>query len=131
MRENPARPPLTILDVPAPTLPEPPRILGEPGLMLWRSIQSEFRVVDVGGVQLLLQACLASDRAEALRARIDTDGETITTQTGMRAHPCLKDELAARAFICRILRQLGVTDEPVKAVGRPPGPRWRGRHGDE
>jgi hypothetical protein len=85
MREKTGKHPLAIVDAPALTLPEPPRTLGEPGLTLWRSIQSEFRVVDVGGVQLLLQACLAADRAEALRARIDADGETIATQTGMRA----------------------------------------------
>jgi hypothetical protein len=78
-----------------------------------------------------MQACLASDRAEALRARIDEDGETIPTRTGVRVHPGIKDELAARRFVCRVLRQLGVVDEPVGRIGRPSGPRWGGRHGDE
>jgi hypothetical protein len=99
-------------------------------LTLWRSIQSQFRVIDVGGVELLMQACLASDRAEALRARIDEDGETIPTKAGLRVHPGIKDELAARAFVCRILRQLGVTEEPIGRMGRTSGPKWRGPNAD-
>jgi hypothetical protein len=130
MPEKTGKPPLAIIDEPAPTLPEPPRTLGRSGLTLWRSIQSEFRVTDVGGMELLMQACSAADRAEALGRRIDKDGETIATRTGMRAHPCLKDELAARSFICRTLARLGVTDEPVGRMGRPSGPRWRGHDAD-
>ena len=75
----------------------PPRKLGEHGLSLWNAVTSAYRIDDVGGIELLAQACAASDRAEALAARIDQDGETIHTKAGLKAHPCLKDELAARA----------------------------------
>jgi hypothetical protein len=98
----------------------PSRKLGEAGQGLWDAVQNEFRIEDCGGVELLMQACLAADRAEALAARIDKDGETIHTTTGLKAHPCLKDELAARSFICRTLQRLGITDEAIRPIGRPP-----------
>jgi hypothetical protein len=46
--------------------PKPPRKLGDAGLSLWNRVQSEYGITDVGGVELLMQACLAADRAEAL-----------------------------------------------------------------
>jgi hypothetical protein len=123
--------PLTIAGPPASTSIEPTRKLGQPGLNLWNAVQSEFRIEDCGGVELLMQACLAADRVEALAARIDADGETIQTNMGLRAHPCLKDELAARSFIVRTLQRLGITDEVIKPVGRPPRSfGWKGPHAD-
>jgi len=111
---------LTIVEPPTFTPIAPPRKLGEAGQALWDAVQNEFRIEDCGGVELLMQACLAADRAEALAARIDKDGETIHTAMGLKAHPCLKDELAARSFICRTLQRLGITDEAIRPIGRPP-----------
>ena len=111
---------LTIVEPPTFTPIAPPRTLGEAGQALWDAVQNEFRIEDCGGVELLMQACLAADRAEALAARIDKDGETIHTAMGLKAHPCLKDELAARSFICRTLQRLGITDEAIRPIGRPP-----------
>ena len=99
---------------------EPPRKLGKNGLELWRSVQAAFGIGDVGGIELLAQACAALDRAEACRAHIDRDGEMVVSKTvGLRNHRLLKHELAARAFVVRTLQKLGITDEPVKAIGRP------------
>jgi hypothetical protein len=95
-----------------------PRASWASGTALWNSIQSEFRISDAGGVELLLQACEASDRLAGLRARIEADGEVITTRGGPKAHPALREELAGRAFIVRTLVRLGVTDQPLKPVGR-------------
>jgi hypothetical protein len=111
---------LTIVEPPTFTPIAPPRKLGEAGQALWDAVQNEFRIEDCGGIELLMQACLAADRAEALAARIDRDGETIHTTIGLKAHPCLKDELAARSFICRTLQRLGITDEAIRPIGRPP-----------
>jgi hypothetical protein len=99
--------------------PNPPRKLGAAGESLWFRIQSEYAIGDVGGVELLMQCCLAADRADELAAIIDEDGPRIVTKTGIKDHPLLKHELAARAFICRTLQRLGVTDEPLKSIGRP------------
>jgi hypothetical protein len=107
---------------------QPPRKLGASGLELWTKVQSEFAIQDCGGIELLLQCCLASDRADALAARIDADGEVIETKFGLKAHPCLKDELAARAFIVRTLQRLGLNLEPTRPTpGRPGvGRGWQG-----
>ena len=89
-------------------------------MSLWNSIMSEYQIADIGGLELLRQACLTSDRVEGLRAAIDADGPTIRTKNGPGAHPALRDELQGRAFICRVLEKLGITLEPLKPVGRPP-----------
>ena len=54
----------------------------------------------------------------------------IVTRAAPRAHPLIREELAHRGLSFRTLVKLGVTDQPVKAVGRPPngGLGWRGPH---
>jgi hypothetical protein len=98
---------------------EPPRKLGKAGLALWRSVQTEYQITDCGGVELLMQACLAADRVDGLAVRIEADGEVIRTKTGLKAHPAIRDELAGRAFICRTLARLGLNLEIIKPVGNP------------
>jgi hypothetical protein len=123
------KPPLTAVNLPS-TAPKPPANLGPAGAGLWRSIMSEYDVSDAGGQALLEQAAAAYDRAERLRVEIDRDGEIVRGRTGMREHPGLRGELAARSFICRTLQRLGINLEAVRMTpGRPPGPAWRG-HGD-
>jgi P27 family predicted phage terminase small subunit len=127
MPRNIEKPPLTVVD-PTATGIEPPRRLGQFGRSLWDRVQSEFRIVDVGGVELLAQICAALDRAESLAEAINEDGATYRTRAGVpKAHPACKDELAARAFIARNLERLGINVEPVKSVGRPGRPtHWGG-----
>lgn len=105
----------------APTLSAPPRKLGKHGTALWRSILAEYGVEDAGGVEMLLQACTALDRAEFCREQIDRDGEVLRTKTGMKDHPAMKHELANRSFVVRTLQRLGLDVEAIKPVGRPPG----------
>jgi hypothetical protein len=132
MAKKPSKPPpLTVVATgpePVPTAADPPGNLGDAGRTLWAAIQAEFQITDPGGRSLLHQIALATDRAEALRQRIDADGEAIATRSGLlKAHPLLRDELANRAFISRSLQRLGVLDMPIKPVGRPSQPiGWRG-----
>jgi hypothetical protein len=77
------------------TIP-PPRKLGHHGLSLWNSVQTAYRIDDVGGIALLAECCAARDRVEALAEAINRD---IQTRAGPKAHPALRDELAGRAFI--------------------------------
>jgi hypothetical protein len=84
-------------------------------------IQSEYAISDGGGVEVLMQACHALDRAEQSAAAIDNDGPIVMTKSGVREHPLLKNELANRAFCVRCLQKLGLNFEQVKNVGRPPG----------
>lgn len=88
---------------------------------------AEYQIADRGGIELLAQACTALDRAEALAARIAQDGEILVVKGVPHAHPCIREELAARAFDCRTLQRLGLNIEPVKPAGRPAGVGgWRG-----
>jgi hypothetical protein len=83
---------------------------------------TEYEIQDSGGLEMLLQACAALDRAENLRLEIDRDGEVIRARGTVRDHPGLKHELANRAFVVRTLSRLGLNFESVKPVGRPPQP---------
>jgi hypothetical protein len=121
------KPPLTLVD-PATIADAPPRKFAHAGLSLWNSITGAYQVYDAGGIELLVQACSASDRLEALAARINEDGEIIRTRTGLtKVHPGLREELALRRFICKTLERLGVNLEVIKPPGRPGGGiGWRG-----
>jgi hypothetical protein len=113
--------PLTLVGPDATGTP-PPRPLGQAGMALWTAVTAEYRIEDIAGTELLMQACLSSDRVEALAAQIDADGEIVRMRTGPRAHPGLRDEVALRAFIVRTIEKLGLNFEAVRpAGGRPPG----------
>jgi hypothetical protein len=77
----------------------------------------------------LALACQALDRAEALRKKIDRDGEVLDGEKGPRDHPGLRHELANRAFVAKTLDRLGLNLEaPKPGPGRPPQPRgWTGQ----
>ena len=126
MATMPKKPPLTIV-TPDATTSEPPRPLGRHGTGLWCKVMSEYRIDDAGGIELLAQACGALDRVEALGERIAEDGEIIYGKAGPKAHPALKEQLAARAFLVRTLQKLGLNVEVVKPPGRPGGTTagWR------
>jgi len=77
--------------------------------------------------------CEARDRLEALGEAIARDGETYLSRGVPKANPALRDELATRSFIVKSLERLGITLEPIKAVGRPGrglGITWEQLHGD-
>jgi len=113
-----------------PTTPQtgikPARKLGAHGAALWRTVMSGYEIVDAGGVEMLTAACQSLDRAESLREQIDADGEIIRSKSGMREHPGLRHELAARAFTCRTLQRLGLDVEAVRTIGRPVAKGWTG-----
>ena len=106
----------------------PPRDLGRHGRALWDAVHKEYRVTDRGGIELLAQACGALDLVETLGEAIARDGVVVYNRLGPRAHPALKDQLVARAFVVRTLERLGVTVENVKpGPGRPPANHgWTG-----
>jgi hypothetical protein len=81
-------PNLKIVGDPASTATRPPANLGEAGSKLWQSIQSEYRIDDAGGIAMLLQLCLAADRADECATVIANDGPTLITKRGIREHRC-------------------------------------------
>ena len=113
----PSRPPLTVV-APDRSGPPPPRKLGRHGMALWRTVQREYCIEDPGGIELLAQACAGADRAEALAERVSSDGEVIVVRGVPKPHPCLREELSARSFVCRTLERLGLNLEAVRPIGR-------------
>jgi hypothetical protein len=60
------------------------------------------------------------DRAEALAAAIEDEGEIVHTAKGdVRVHPGIKLELGCRSFVAKTLQKLGLSWEPIRNVGRP------------
>jgi hypothetical protein len=99
---------------------EPPRPLGPHGRGLWDSILSENTFDDSAGREMLYHACAALDRAEHCAEIINAEGAVVRSKTGVREHPALRPELANRAFVARTLVRLGLIDEALKPIGRPP-----------
>src|SRR3954470_17558324 len=113
---------LSVVSTPPDPVSTPPRPLGEAGRALWDRIMGEYQVEDSGGIELLLLACEATDRAAELGQTIQRDGPIVATRSGLKEHPALKAELANRAFVTRTLQRLGLNLEPVRSsVGRPAG----------
>ena len=102
----PTRPPLTVVD-PNLSLPIPPRSSGGMASDCGENVQAEYSIEDPGGLELLAQACAGIDRAEALAERINADGEVIVVRGVPKPHPCLREELSARSFVCRYARKAG------------------------
>ena len=74
---------------------------------MWRRVTAEYAIDDAAGVEMLTQCCQAVDLAEALSARIAEDGEIIRTMNGIKAHPAIKDGLAARSFVVQNIAEIG------------------------
>jgi hypothetical protein len=83
-------------------------------MKLWRQVHAEFQFDDIGGIELLAQACAGIDRAESLAARIEADGELIRGPQGLKCHPGIREEMSARAFVVRTLMKLGLNYEPLR-----------------
>ena len=101
----------------------PPPHLRELGLTLWRDVTESYLFDDPASYTILGLACGALDRAEALRAQIDADGEMIRGKFGVKSNPLLRDELQNRALCARLLGQLGLDLEPIRS-----GPQSRRGH---
>lgn len=126
MRGKPLKPPRITLVQPAatptePAVTPPTRPLNSAGMRLWTDVMRAYDVHDAGGMEILLQACQATDRAEELAEAISRDGSIIATRNGPREHPGLRGELQNRAFAVRALQKLGLDVEPLKPMGRPSG----------
>jgi P27 family predicted phage terminase small subunit len=100
----------------------PPENLKRYGRSLWAQIQDEYDIRDSGGVEMLAQACAAADRAEDCAKKIAREGLTVTNASGSQhEHPLLRCEQAARSFVVKTLKSLGLHIEPLKrGPGRPP-----------
>src|SRR5262245_20155249 len=116
-------PNITVIPVqPADLSPAPPGELDPYGMALWHEVTRIFSFDDPSSYECLFQACSARARAERCRKLIDEQGEMLRTKMGLRDHPLIKHEIAARALCVRLLARLGMDLEPLRSgPGRPPG----------
>jgi hypothetical protein len=115
---------------PISTTISPPRELGRHGLNLWNSIMAAYRIEEVGGIELLMLACGTLDRVESLAEEITRDGPVYRDgESPPKAHPALKDELAGRALVAKLLERLGVCHSDHDTPAGRPRKHWRGSHG--
>ena len=122
MPKTPGKPPFSLVTNETASIP-PPRKLGPHGSALWHRVQAEYAISDVGGVEILCQACQALDRAEGLAEAIARDGPVVYSRAGVpKTHPAVREETALRAFITRTLERLGINVEAIKPQGRPGRP---------
>src|SRR4249920_2301879 len=111
---------LTFVSQPASTGTELPTTLREAGAKLWRSVITEYAIKDSGGLAILEQACASADRAAECAAIIAEQGAVIQTKHGLKDHPLLRHESAARGLVGRLLARLGLDVEPLRpTAGRP------------
>ena len=103
------------------SVPAPPRPLGEHGQGLWDRVQREFFIQDAAGQEILCQAYAALDMAELLAATVAHEGPMVVTAHTRKTHPAVREQIAARALVCRLLEKLGVNTEAARpGPGRPP-----------
>ncbi len=74
---------------------------------------------------MLIQICMAEDRAAQYASIIAADGPVVRSKAGgVREHPLAKLELAYRSFVVRSLHRLNLDVEPPRgSFGRPTGGR--------
>src|SRR5215831_16563167 len=77
MTKTTDKPSLTLVD-PTTSSISPAQKFGPAGQTLWDGIMSEYGIADIGGLELLRQACAAQDRVASIRAAIDHAGEGIS-----------------------------------------------------
>jgi hypothetical protein len=92
-------------------------------MRFWNDVLLSYDISDSGGLEILLQACAAVDRAEELADAVARDGAIVQTRNGPKEHPALRAELGFRSFAVRSIHRLGLDVEPLGRIGRPPGHR--------
>lgn len=102
--------------------PRPPPTLPEPSLKLWRRLQTDYGIVDSGGLTLLTTACQAHGRMVQASEMLAKEGLTVHDRHGQpRPHPAVKIEHDARAQLLLGLKMLSLDIEPLRDIGRPAG----------
>lgn len=92
-----------------------PAHLRRPTAAFWRLLVADF-ALEEAHERVLTAACEAIDRAAEARETLATEGTFYSDRWNQpRAHPALAIERAARLDVARLLRDLGLVGEPLRA----------------
>ena len=110
----------------------PPNTLSVEAKLIWCDLQSEYNITDAAGLVILQAVCESYDRMRQAFNTLKAEGLTTEDRYGQaKVHPAALIERDARAAMLSALKQLNLDIEPLKAMGRPPGPvGWSGRRAD-
>lgn len=84
------------------------------GQRVWDDVMQQYAIADIGGIELLCEACTALDIA------VELNKERKHETSAPARRDLLKLELQYRAMYVRTLQRLGLDLEPIKAMGLPP-----------
>ncbi len=105
----------------------PPAHLSDASKRFWRRVLREYEL-ETHHLAILTVACEALDRLTEAREAITRDGAYIAGRFGIKAHPALAVENAARGAALKAIRELGLDlDSPATTSPSRPPSRWRGR----
>ena len=94
--------------------PRPPRGLGARGRAFWRQVVAGYEL-EGHHVEVLREVCRLLDRADALAAAVQRDGEVVPGSTGQpRLHPALAEQRQTAVAVARLLDALGLDVEEEK-----------------
>src|SRR5690242_19455860 len=108
----------------------PPKSLSTDALTMWKQIQTEYQIIDKGGLIILTAACEAFDRMREARALVESEGLTVADRFGQqKPHPAAIIERDMRTQMLAALKQLNLDLEPLRdRPGRPGGARIGGAY---
>lgn len=98
-----------------------PSTLSARGRERWAKYCLQFSITDVSTLTTLESALVDLDRAEKADTVLRKEGLTCKGVAGRTlSHPLIAVARDCRASFARAMRQLDLTDEPPRKVGRPP-----------
>jgi phage terminase small subunit len=103
--------------------PAPPAGLSADAANLWRALQREYGINDVGGLTLLQLACESFDAMRQAQALVAEHGACTLDRFGcLKGNPAATIVRDSRTAMLAAMRQLHLDIEPLRdGPGRPPG----------
>lgn len=90
--------------------PTAPDDLGEAGLALWADLTEHFEF-DAQDLIVVVEATRVKDRLDELDAVVRTEGVTVKTPQGVKAHPALIESRQQQIVLTRLIASLRLPDE--------------------
>src|SRR5215216_6070835 len=79
------------------SVPKPPPTLSTEARAMWRAVQTEYQIIDRGGIVILGAACESFDRMREAQRLVDTEGMTTLDRFKQKKpHPAVIIERDAR-----------------------------------